>query len=134
MTGREDAERGGLIPARDLLEPAGPAGPVKVPAGEKRDESNATERDGPKERSNEAQDAGEVPFEMGGEPWLAKVQGAGSYGTGRLGSARLLAVHFFRGAAPDVPVREALVPAGVFLTLGAAELSELFERATPIEQ
>ncbi|NIP77858.1 MAG: hypothetical protein GWM90_01100 [Gemmatimonadetes bacterium] len=42
-------------------------------------------------------------------------------------------MHFYREAEPDVPVREALVPAGAFPHLGPEELRVLFERATPIE-
>lgn len=72
-------------------------------------------------------------FEMEGAAWAVRATGAGSYGTGGLGAARLLAVHFFREEEPDVPVREALIPAGVFPGLADEELRALFERATPID-
>lgn len=72
-------------------------------------------------------------FEMEGKAWTVRSAGAGSYGTGGLGAARLLAVHFFREEAPDLPVREALVPAGVFPGLRDEELRSLYERATPID-
>jgi len=71
-------------------------------------------------------------FELDGETWSVRPAGAGAYGTGRLGSARLLAVHFFRTAEPDRPVREALLPAGEFPTLREPELRALFHRATAI--
>jgi hypothetical protein len=64
--------------------------------------------------------------------WRVRPAGAGSYGTGKLGAARLLAVHFFRDDAPDRPVREALVPAGVYPYLREPELRDLFRRATPV--
>lgn len=71
-------------------------------------------------------------FETGDVAWIARSAGAGAYGTGRLGTARLVAVHFYRRDDPATPVREALVSAGAFPHLGPAELRELFERATPI--
>jgi hypothetical protein len=74
-----------------------------------------------------------VEFEMDDEEWVARVAGRGAYGTGGRGRARLLAVHFIRAADPERPVREALIPAGVFSALRASELRELYKRATPIE-
>lgn len=78
-------------------------------------------------------DGMERGFETGDVAWIARSAGAGAYGTGRLGTARLVAVHFFRRDDPSTPVREALVPAGALPQLGPAELRELFERATPID-
>ena len=75
----------------------------------------------------------EHTVEIDGEEWRVRVAGAGSYGTGDRGSARLVAVHFHREAEPETPVREALVPAGRFPHLRPEELRTLFERATPIE-
>lgn len=75
----------------------------------------------------------EKTFELHGESWAARAAGAGAYGTGARGRAKLVAIHFYREAAPDEPVREALVPAGVFPHLRPDELRTLFERATPIE-
>lgn len=72
-------------------------------------------------------------FEGPDETWTARTAGAGAYGTGVRGRARLVAVHFFRESDPDTPVREALVPAGVFPHLRPDELRTLLERATPIE-
>ncbi len=75
----------------------------------------------------------ESAFDLDGEEWLARTAGAGSYGTGGHGAARLLAVHFYRASAPDRPVREALLPAGRFADLWPDELRTLFRRATPID-
>lgn len=75
----------------------------------------------------------EQRFELDGEEWVARTAGAGSYGTGGHGAARLLAIHFFRVSAPDRPEREALVSAARFPDLWADELRTLFQRATPIE-
>ncbi|MFP4623300.1 MAG: hypothetical protein ACOC3J_03100 [Gemmatimonadota bacterium] len=71
-------------------------------------------------------------FEREGALWEVRTVGAGAYGTGHEGTARLVAVHFFREGRPE-PIREALVPAGIFPHLGDEELGELFDRATPIE-
>ncbi|MDX1673910.1 MAG: hypothetical protein R3314_03815 [Longimicrobiales bacterium] len=75
----------------------------------------------------------ELTFERDGDTWAARPAGAGAYGTGSRGRARLVAVHFFHGQDPDTPVREALVPAGVFPHLRPEELRALCDRATPIE-
>ena len=72
-------------------------------------------------------------FDREDGPWLARKAGSGAYGTGRLGTARLVAVHFCRGEDPGTPVREALIPAGAFADLAAEELRDLFDRATPVE-
>lgn len=76
----------------------------------------------------------EHAFERDGEAWLVRTAGAGAYGTGARGRARLMAVHFYREDAPETPVREALVPAGVYPHLLPEELRALYDRATPIEQ
>ncbi len=75
----------------------------------------------------------EHTFEVDGETWAARAAGAGAYGTGDRGQARLMAVHFYREAEPETPVREALVASGTFPHLRPEELRTLFERATPIE-
>lgn len=75
----------------------------------------------------------ERTFEAEGVEWTVRTAGMGLYGTGPLGTARLVAVHFYREDRPDRPMREALVPGGRFPHLRAEELKTLFERATPIE-
>jgi hypothetical protein len=75
----------------------------------------------------------ELRVVIDGAEWLARPAGAGCYGTGARGTARLLAVHFFRADEPGRPLREALVPAGVFATLRPEELAEVWAGATPIE-
>jgi hypothetical protein len=72
-------------------------------------------------------------FELDGESWAVREAGSGSYGTGPRGTARLVALHFYRPSAPDRPVRELLIAAGLVAGLGADELATLFRRATPIE-
>lgn len=126
MTDRRSSGESGPVPARDLLkhaqEGATPAEPASPP-----------DRAGPGESEPAAAPPLERPFEVAGEEWLARPAGIGLYGTGRPGTARLMAVHFFRAADPEEPIREALVPAGEFASLATGELSDLFERATPIE-
>jgi hypothetical protein len=111
MTDEQD-KVGGPVPVRDLMRPSAPEPEAE---GEPRWEGD------------------DRAFEADGVTWSARPAGAGSYGTGDLGKARLLAVHFFRQDEPDRPVREALVPAGLFPHLLPGELKELFDRATPIE-
>lgn len=125
MTERRPASESGPVPVRDLLKqaqegttPTEPASPSAAGPG-----ASGAAAAPPLERS----------FEVAGEEWLARPAGIGLYGTGRPGSARLMAVHFVRASDPDEPVREALVPAGEFASLGDGELRDLFERATPIE-
>lgn len=77
--------------------------------------------------------APEHVFRVEDETWVVRVAGAGAYGTGRLGGARLIAIHFFLETDLDTPLREALIPAGRFPGLGSPELRDLLERATPIE-
>lgn len=111
--GPDEREPGsGPISVRDLMRPATPE-----PEGEGEPRWEGDER----------------AFDMDGKAWTVRTAGAGTYGTGGLGTARLLAVHFFREEAPETPVREALVPAGVFPTLRDEELRSLFESATPID-
>jgi hypothetical protein len=107
------------------------AGPVPV-----RHLVGEPEEEGPIEASPPAGPGGPVgrTFEAGGEAWVARPAGAGCYGTGRRGVARILAVHFFRAASPDEPEREALVPAALFGELRPTEWVEVWSRATPIEQ
>lgn len=102
----------GPVPVRDLMKAATPVPEVE---GEPRWEGDERE------------------FEMEDATWTVRTAGAGAYGTGSHGTARLLAVHFFREDAPERPVREALVPAGVFPNLRDEELRSLFAGATPIE-
>lgn len=127
MTERRGADGSGPVPVRDLLkqisgEPSG---------DEKANETADDAADAAPPDAGTGPEAAE--FEMAGEDWVAREAGAGSYGTGKRGIARLLAVHFFRASTPDLPVREALIPAGTFGSLRSSELRELFERATPIE-
>lgn len=105
----------GPVPVRDLMRPSTPGSDTGEAAG------------GPPPVVIERE------FEREDGLWIARNAGAGAYGTGRLGTARLVAVHFYHVDDPQVPVREALVAAGRFPHLGAEELGELFERATPIE-
>jgi hypothetical protein len=113
VTDREGPKRpGGPVPVRDLMKTRSPEPEAE---GEPRWEGDTH------------------AFEMDGEEWGARSAGAGAYGTGRTGAARLVAVHFFRSADPETPVREALLPAERLRHLRPEELRELFERATPIE-
>lgn len=111
MTDEERDEPTGPVPVRDLMRT-----PVPEEAAEGEPRWEGDERE----------------FEIDGEDWLVRPAGAGLYGTGRMGVARLLAVHFFRASEPDRPVREALVPAGTFPTLREPELRALFQRATDV--
>lgn len=106
----------GPVPVRDVMKPASAAPESSAPA-----EDDAS-RDEP-----------ERGFEMEDGAWIVRAAGAGAYGTGRAGRAMLVAVHFFREDDPGTPVREALVPAGVFPQLRSEELRALFVRATPID-
>lgn len=111
MTDQKE-EGTGPVPVRDLM---------KVPAPE------------PEGDAELLWEGSERTFELGGETWTARPAGTGAYGTGDHGAARLLAIHFYRASDPDRPVREALVPAGVFAGLWPDELRTLYQRATPIE-
>lgn len=104
----------GPVPVRDLM---------NVPSTEPEVEAEGEPRwEGDEQR-----------FDLDGEAWTVRTAGAGSYGTGGVGAARLLAVHFYRAADPERPVREALVPAARFVDLWPDELRTLFRRATPIQ-
>lgn len=105
----------GPVPVRDLMRPAPP--PPDVPEAE----------------NDPRWDGLEQGFDTADGRWIARSAGAGSYGTGRRGTARLVAVHFFRESEPDTPVREALIGGGLFAGLQEEELKALFETATPIE-
>ena len=103
----------GPVPVRDLMQASRPE-PVAEAEGEPRWEGEGQE------------------FELDGVTWTVRPAGEGAYGTGDLGTARLLAVHFYRGDDPD-PEREALVPASRFGAFHDEELVALLETATPIE-
>lgn len=87
----------------------------------------------PEAEGEPAWEGEERSFELDGTTWTVRAAGAGSYGTGMVGAARLVALHFFRDDAPERPVREALVPRGAFPGLRAEELVGILQRATPIE-
>lgn len=70
-------------------------------------------------------------FEHEGRTWTARVAGAGAGGTGRLGTAAIVAIHFWPEGS-DLPTFEALLPRGRLEGLFDAELRELLTRATPI--
>lgn len=114
------------VPARDLLRHMPEASSVEDP-------EDATDPSPDDDRAATPAAPTSLTFDMDGAGWIARPAGAGVYGTGRRGAARLLAVHFFRASDPERPVREALVPAGEFGTWGEQAMVELFERATPIE-
>jgi hypothetical protein len=131
MTDPGSSSESGPVPVRDLLKQTGegPGRSGATPAGAAADDR---EPDAVGALEPEAE-VGERAFRMGEETWLARPAGEGLYGTGRLGSARLAAVHFFRASEPERPVREALVSVSEFGRLDGTELSALYERATPIE-
>ena len=70
-------------------------------------------------------------FAVGDQPWLARVAGAALGGTGRLGTARFVVVHFFR-EGERAPRSGALLPAGRFEHLYDSELVELLRAAKPL--
>lgn len=108
----DEKSGGGPVPVRDLMKKM-----VSQPEAEGEPRWEGTEH----------------TFERDGAEWTVRAAGAGAYGTGPRGRARLVAVHFFHEDAPETPVREALVAAGRFPHLRPEELQVLFERATPIE-
>jgi hypothetical protein len=71
-------------------------------------------------------------FTVDGEEWLAWASGGGAYGTGNRGLGNVIAVHFARSSAPDVPVLEALLAAGRFDDLFDTEIIQLFGSARTI--
>lgn len=115
MTKRGEPSSAGPVPVRELL----------------------SQRGGSPAQGGEPAPAADMPaergFDAGGESWLARPAGAGCYGTGRRGAARLMAVHFFRAEAASDPVREALLPASVFAELRPEEWVRVWSEATPIE-
>lgn len=112
MSEEEKAGGGGPVPVRELMKQR-----VSQPEAEGEPRWEGVEH----------------AFERNHEEWVVRAAGAGAYGTGPRGRARLVAVHFYRAEAPDEPVREALVGAGRFPHLRPEELRTLFDRATPIE-
>ena len=108
----EKKEGGGPVPVRDLMKQM-----VSQPDAEGEPRWEGTEH----------------AFDLDDEEWLARTAGAGAYGTGARGQARLVAVHFYRDDDPDTPLREALVPAARFPHLRPEELRDLCRRATPID-
>ena len=64
--------------------------------------------------------------------WFAWPSGASAYGTGTCGPAALEAVHFARAEGPEIPVYEALLPAGRFFGLFDEELVTLLKNATKV--
>lgn len=72
-------------------------------------------------------------LEVDGEPWIARVEGEGTIGHGRMARAGLVAVRFFREDDDKGTVRETYLPKALFDTLYDEELVELMRRARPIE-
>ena len=101
-----------------------------LPAAQDLGRGDAEPPDPPHELSEPS--AEELPFEVSGESWVARLGGKGACGTGSYGLGLVEAVHFFRAAAPDRPVREALLARGRFAHLYPAELVTLWSQATPI--
>lgn len=128
----------GPVPVRELMERAAAerAAAEREAAGRE-----AAGRDAGREPESGVAPAARPPawsgterrFDAEGVAWIARSAGAGSYGTGRTGAARLVAVHFYRAAEPGTPVREALVAAAAFPHMLPEELCVLLDRATPIE-
>lgn len=73
----------------------------------------------------------ERAFEHEGTRWIARAAGGGAGGTGGLGLAHFVAVHFFREGA-ERPAYEALLAWGRFEHLHRDELAALLAAATPI--
>lgn len=71
-------------------------------------------------------------FPAEGRTWVARVAGHGVIGTGHYSLGPVEAVHFALADAPDVPVREALVPRGRLHAMFESELAVLLAGATPI--
>jgi hypothetical protein len=71
-------------------------------------------------------------FTAEGRTWVVRVAGHGALGTGHYSLGPVEAVHFALAEAPDVPVREALLPRGRLDALFESELTALLAGATPI--
>lgn len=84
------------------------------------------------ERADGRPHAPQRMFAHEGVEWLARVVGEAAVGTGGLAPATMEAIGFCRAAAPDVPVREALLPCGRFAALFDEELCELLRTAPPV--
>lgn len=71
-------------------------------------------------------------FVADGKDWVARRSGTGAYGTGIYGLGMIEAVHFAVKETPDVPVLEALLPAGALETLYDDDLLALFRSARKV--
>lgn len=111
-----EQEGGGPVPVRDLM---------KIPRADSAADSAAEPEGEPRWERQDRE------FEAEGVRWIARTAGSGAYGTGNLGTARVLAIHFYRAGESD-PAREALVPASAFPGLHDDELAAVLQRATPI--
>lgn len=118
--GRGDRPGG---PSRHGRTPA-PASPASQPP------RNGVEPRPPRELDSDP--AERRTFDVDGTPWIAWVAGKGAWGSGAYGLGMVVAVHFAPAAAPDKPLREALLARGRFAGLYDEELRTLFERATTI--
>ena len=67
-----------------------------------------------------------------GKDWVVWRSGTAAYGTGIYGLGTIEAVHFARKEEPDVPVLEALVPAGSLETLYDDALLAIFRSARKV--
>ncbi len=113
MTDEGRDEGGGPVPVRDLM---------RSPRPTRSPEAEGTPRWESEDRA----------FETDGVGWIGRPAGVGAYGTGDRGTARILAVHFYRQGSAS-PEREALVAASRFPHLREEELGALLNEATPIE-
>lgn len=94
--------------------------------------ADGSERPPPPPRELLADPAIQRTFEAAGEEWTARIAGKSAGGTGGYGLGMLHAIHFLRGADPDRPLFEALLPRGRFEQLFDEELRELLRRAVAI--
>ena len=78
--------------------------------------------------------AGTRSLTVDGAEWIATIVGASAYGTGAVGSARLLAIGFARPDEPGAPRRVALVAAGSLDAMTEGELRDLWRDARPLEE
>jgi hypothetical protein len=79
-----------------------------------------------------AEDGPERRVRIGGEEWIARLEGTSAAGNGSYNLAMLAAVRFRRVESPDRPVLEVLIARGRFHTLHDEELAELFGQARPL--